>query len=430
MANRGKNDEAWELLFEKYAILPKVAAQGQFCISADQIREFREPRLMAKFDHRINLPEIFAKNDLGILLVSRGSYVISHFRAYAPFEKSKPEIKYLRLPEFIRSIDPASLTSETVALNCALAAGIFSDFLQEPNLVPAVSGRMGSGEFSFNIRNVNTGGQVALKVQNAQIEIDAALEGADCLCLVEAKIDISDDFIIRQLYYPYRTWADRLDKKVRPVFMVCSNSIFQLYEYEFTDKHDYNSIRLVRHQCYSLEDTAITLADILAVLRGSKVVNEPALPFPQADKFWRVINLCELLYEKPMSRDDVTQEYAFDVRQANYYTDAGRYLGLLRREREGRAPLYSLTEKGAAILQLPYGQRQRAFCACILEHKVFSAVLQAAITQKAMPGKEHVVNLMKLSGLFGVGGKSTYWRRAQTISSWVAWILRLVGKQE
>ena len=49
-----------------------MAAEGRFLISADQIREYREPRLMAKFDHRVNLPQIFAENGLAILPVSRG----------------------------------------------------------------------------------------------------------------------------------------------------------------------------------------------------------------------------------------------------------------------------------------------------------------------------------------------------------------------
>ena len=56
-----KNDIAWEKLFEKYHILDKIEENGSLAISANKIKEFREPRLMAKFDHRINLPQIFEK---------------------------------------------------------------------------------------------------------------------------------------------------------------------------------------------------------------------------------------------------------------------------------------------------------------------------------------------------------------------------------
>ncbi len=54
---------AWEQLFEKYSILDVVREHGNFIITAKQIKEFREPRLMTKFDHSENLPKIFKKND-------------------------------------------------------------------------------------------------------------------------------------------------------------------------------------------------------------------------------------------------------------------------------------------------------------------------------------------------------------------------------
>ena len=41
------NDVAWEALFDKYDILNRIDMNGSFRISAAQIREYREPRLMA-----------------------------------------------------------------------------------------------------------------------------------------------------------------------------------------------------------------------------------------------------------------------------------------------------------------------------------------------------------------------------------------------
>ena len=42
-----------------------------------------------------------------------------------------------------------------------------------------------------------------IKVNNSQIEIDGGYEGAESLTIIEAKNNIADDFIVRQLYYPY-----------------------------------------------------------------------------------------------------------------------------------------------------------------------------------------------------------------------------------
>ena len=214
------NDVAWEDLFEKYDILGHIERKGQFQISAKQIREVREPRLMAKFDHSINLPKIFADNKLSILPITRGDYIISHFDAYHEFELVDSQIKRVSLPTYIQSIDSSNVTSETIALNCAVAAGIVSDFLEDEGIVSTVSGRMGSGNFSFSIGNLRNKALSTVTVSNSQIEIDAAYEGIRSLALFEAKRDLSKDFLIRQLYYPYRVWKNRVTKPVRPLFLV------------------------------------------------------------------------------------------------------------------------------------------------------------------------------------------------------------------
>ena len=204
-------------------------------ISADQIREYREPRLMTKFDHRINLPDTFASNDLAILPVTRGDYVISHFDAYHKLEADNVQIETFSPPDNIQSLDYNNIFSEAVALSCAFAAGIIMDFLDDDSIIPTVSGRMGTGAFDFSIPDTKNHTLHSVNVSNAQIEIDAAYEGRSCLALFEAKREISTDFITRQLYYPFRVWQNRITKPVRPVFFVYSNNIFSLYEYTFSD---------------------------------------------------------------------------------------------------------------------------------------------------------------------------------------------------
>lgn len=220
MDNRPKtqNDIAWEELFAKYDILSRIEVNGQFTISASQIKEYREPRLMAKFDHKINLPYIFSDNNLAILPISRGDYVISHFEAYQPFETLDETITRASLPAHIQSLDPNNVPTEAIAINCALTSGMFEDFLGDETLYATVSGRMGSGRFDFGIRNAKSDTISPVQVNNSQIEIDAAFEGIETLALLEAKRDLSADFLVRQLYYPFRAWQSRVSKKVKPVF--------------------------------------------------------------------------------------------------------------------------------------------------------------------------------------------------------------------
>lgn len=422
------NDVAWEDLFEKYDILGHIERTGQFQISAKQIREVREPRLMAKFDHSINLPKIFADNKLSILPITRGDYIISHFDAYHEFELVDSQIKRVSLPTYIQSIDSSNVTSETIALNCAVAAGIVSDFLEDEGIVSTVSGRMGSGNFSFSIGNLRSKALSTVTVSNSQIEIDAAYEGIRSLALFEAKRDLSKDFLIRQLYYPYRVWKNRVTKPVRPLFLVYSNGIYRIYEYEFSNPDNYSSIVLVRQRNYSVEDTIITVDDIQKVLHNAVREHEPKIPFPQADSFERIINFCELLDDEILSRNEVTELYAFDSRQTDYYTGAAMYLGLVEKAQEKGEPIYRLSDNGRKIMKMGYKQRQLALCRCVLSHGSFADTLKAYFETGVMPEKKEIVQIMKKTEVYNVKSDVTFWRRSSTIRSWVNWIVGLINE--
>ena len=174
---------------------------------------------------------------------------------------------------------PQFLVSEAIALNCANACGILNDFLEDDELVSTVSGRMSSGSFEFSINTAL--GTKNITVSNSQIEIDAAYEGIHYLSLFEAKRDLSDDFLIRQLYYPFRVWSERVTKTVKSIFLIFSNGMFNLYQYQFEDPQNYNSLKLVKQKNYVIV-TEICLADIENLLRTVPLVQEPDISFPQA----------------------------------------------------------------------------------------------------------------------------------------------------
>lgn len=420
-----KNDKAWSQLFEKHHILDYIDRYGSFEITAAQINEFREARLMTKFDHRINLPKHFRDNDLAILPVTRGSYIISNFDAYRDFEPVDSEIIKVSFPDNIESIDYESITSEAMALNCAYISKIMADFLNDDALLPTVNGRMSSERFSFNIWNKVKKSNVEVQVANSQMEIDGGFEGLKQVALIEAKNFISDDFLIRQLYYPYRLWTSKVSKKVIPVFLVYSNGIYHLYKYEFQEPNHYNSLVLVKQKNYSIEAVDIHLDDIMAVMHRIQLVDEPQVAFPQADSFERLINLCELLSQGELIRDEITMNYAFDPRQTNYYTDAGRYLGLIEKHKSEGEILFSLTPEGQKILRSKYKARQLKFAEVILRHKVFNQTFRQYLQRGEMPSKSEIVEIMKECSLFQVEAESTYARRASTISGWINWILDL-----
>lgn len=376
---------------------------------------------MTKFDHKVNLPVIFSENNLSILPITRGEYIISSFSAYKEFGEPSDEVQRISISPHIQSLMPQFVVSEAIALNYASASGILNDFLEDEDLLATVNGRMSSGTFRFDI-NTDTGRR-NVEVNNSQIEIDAAYEGINYLSLFEAKMDLADDFLIRQLYYPFRVWSNRVTKTVKPIFLIFSNGVFNLYQYEFEDPTNYNSLVLVKQKNYMIA-TEICLADIQNILRNMQVVNEPDISFPQADRMSRIINLIELLNEKSMTKQEITSEYAFDERQTNYYTDAGRYLELIDKnyDEEGNIK-FQLTAQGHHIMMLEYKEKQLALVAQILKHKVFNEVLTRHLQYGEMPQKETIVEIMKNAQLYHIEADSTYMRRASTVIGWVNWIL-------
>lgn len=190
--SKSKNDIAWEKIFERYHILDKLANNERVAISSVEINKFREARLMTKFDHRSQLPKLFAEHRLSILPTSRGTYEIGAFETFCDFNKENAAIIPVDFPIFLESIDHKDTTSESIAINCAFVSKILHDFTGEEYLFPTVSGRMSSSLFDFVI---NSGQKTfRINVENSQIEIDGGGEGDNSLNLIEAKNYISDDF--------------------------------------------------------------------------------------------------------------------------------------------------------------------------------------------------------------------------------------------
>ena len=424
---KSKNDLAWERLFEKYEILKRISEEGFAVINASQINDYREARLMTKFDHKSQLPELFADNNLSILPTSRGGYIIGTFETFHDFNKDDVEVSPVDFPTFLESLDYRDITSEATAVNCAYVSKILQNFTEEEDLWPTVSGRMSSSNFEFDINSAK--GLFRIKVGSSQVEIDGGYEGDNSLNLIEAKNYISDDFLVRQLFYPYKLWSDKIHKVVRPVFLTYTNGIFHLREYRFNDAGRYNSLVLVKHRKYRVQEAGFNLEVLLETVERTSSVPEPALPFPQADSFERVINLCELLKQKEfISKEEITENYDFDARQTDYYSNAGRYLGLIDTGRDSDTLQIGcwLSRKGKQVFNLDLNERQKEFVRLISAHTAFRESLKMYIDLGEMPDKERIVEIMKRSGLYNVNSNSTYYRRASTVSGWIAWIVNQI----
>ena len=417
-----KNDLAWEILFEKYNIIEEVSSKVFFEIESSQINQVRESRLMAKFDHYVNLPLIFRENQLSILPISRTKYVIGNFDTHFRVENNSDiEDIPVNFPEEIESIDYTNLYSESSALNCAFNTGMIDDLIGE-KVSLTLSGRMSTGSFTFNINNL-VKGTTSISVNNSQCEIDAGFESENFLVLVEAKNYSVDDFLIRQLYYPYRLWAGKINKTVIPMLMTYSNDIFSFFIYRFEDYLDYNSMTFVEKKNYVIDSEEIQLDDVSKIFNTVNLLAETnEIPFPQANSFERVIDLLSLLVEKDLTKDEITENYQFARRQTDYYTDAGRYLGLINKYKNSisKEINYSLTDDAKLILRKRHKAKHLELIKSILKHRVFYEAFNLTINNGEIPGKQKVCQVMQENGL--VIKKTTIPRRSTTVRRWLEWI--------
>lgn len=421
-----KNDIAWKRLFDTHNIVDRVGDFGHAFINAGEINVYREARLMTKFDHKSQLPKLFKDNSLCILPVSRGGYVIGDFQAYHHFNEVEVDIERIPSPSFLESLNFRDITSESTAINCAFVSKILNYFTEEEELFPTVNGRMSSSQFSFHVNH--TRGLFNINVNNSQVEIDGGYEGPNSLNLIEAKNYISDDFLVRQLYYPYKLWSNKINKPVRSIFLTYTNGIFHLREYAFDDIGHYNSLRLIKEKKYTIQEGAVNMEMVQEILDTVPLVDESRLiPFPQANSFERVINLCELLKEKgSLTKEEITINYDFAGRQTDYYTNALKYLGLLQLNSRS----VRLTEAGINIFNLTIYDRQAEFIKLILAHAPFKETLKRYLRDGNIPTSHDIVEIMRNSNVNGVGTDKTYKRRASTIIGWVNWIVSSATNEE
>lgn len=416
-----KNDKARELLFEKYDILNKVETNWIYEISARDITPIREARLMTKFDHIWDLPKIFSDNDLSILPINRGTYVIWHFKTHTEISYSDVHIQSIEPRTDLESIDKNNLFSESIAINYALATWMLKDLIEE-QCEPTISWRMSSSSFSFKIIDKISDTQKVIDVNNAQVEIDWGFESDSKLLIIEAKMWKWDDFIVRQLYYPYRLRKQKVNKEVIPVFMTISNDVFTFFVYKFNNDNDYNSIELVKKKSYAISFEPITFDEVKNILNDVKTVSEPEnTPFPQADDFEKVINLLEILQSGEKTDDELADEYNFVIRQSHYYKNATKYLWYANFDHW--KPL-KLTDKWKKIMNFSRRNRILYIIKEILSHRAFNMTFRKYIESNWNLKKDDIVKIMKESDLKNIWGDSTFYRRASTISWWCEWIIK------
>ncbi|MBQ5152425.1 type II restriction enzyme [Macrococcoides caseolyticum] len=421
--------EAWKLLIDELDIKDKIAKNNYVSISAKKIKEYKEPRVMCKWDSSYQRPKILRDNNISILPISRREYVLGNFDLYCKFpDLDKEEATKIKVPNF-ESINTDTISSEAKAISVMNLSGILEDFLNVEDNFSTFSGKMGVGKFNFDVKLKNSKKKINIQVDKSICEIDAGYENDDSIVIVEAKNIVNSDFHVRQLYYPYRLWDTIVSKPIRLVFAVYTNKIFRLYEYRFKDIQDISSIELVKYKLYSIDSTDIQMDEIKAIHEKTKIETDDNMshfnksnkvPFIQADSFDKVISLIENLYDNPMNKFEVAEEVLnVDPRQSDYYFNAARYIGLLKKNSKGEMILTPLSEK---MMKMSYKQRVVIMLQQIFKHKIFYESFEQYINTDNLPSQLEIIEKMRD---YNVCSEKVINRRSKSVISWLNWIIDL-----
>lgn len=433
MARRTANDEAWEQAFESLNLIDPIRQKGWVDVTAKNLRQFREPRLMAKIDYSANRPEIFRQEGLNILSLSSSHYRIGKFDVFRPIPEEKyrqAPITRLELPVGIESLPFKGLTSESSVVTSAHAAGILEKFCGDELLLTSF-GRMRTPQFDFTIAGKG-GDKYNLSVNSATIEIDAAFENSRALHVFEVKNHRPGDFNMRQLYYPYRTWKSKIHKPVEPVFMTYSNDVYDLYQLSFIDDKDFSSSVIERHERFVVGEGSVLRQDLqeialrVSMQRAWNDSYRSRIPFPQADSFTRVIDLVSILIEQPMSAEELTTHYGFDARQSDYYYNAAKYLGLADSSRDGAigSEFRFPTQRAKNLFSLSYREKFLGLASLVLAIEPINEAFRRFESDHNRAVSRTVQDIFCESAeakVFGYAA-TTIERRSQTIQAWVAWL--------
>lgn len=170
---------------------------------------------------------------------------------------------------------------------------------------------------------------------------------------------------------------------------------------------------------------SITRDDIINIYNNIVIVEEPAVTFPQANSFDRVIELMEILKtDKYQTKNELTEIFHFRGRQTDYYFNACKYLGLVNErevsQKKVSKKLIVLTDEGERIFSLPYRERQIELVKVILQHKPFYKVFELMMKNKDTSDEEKI-NCIKENAI-SLYSDTTVKRRLSTVMAWLKWI--------
>ena len=250
-------DISWQKIFDDCKLDTHDFTKSPYMIDAKKIKEIcqdfttttaKEVRILCKRDTREARPNVFEENNLFLLPIKNGFFVIVKGEGYVDIPEIKTSSNYISKLQF--HLDTVNVgDSEMQHLDYAYATSLVRTFMNDPNLLLTIRGRKYTSAFDFYV------GKHKIITKGVQAEVDAGYESDKQIVLIEAKNKKIKNTIIRQLYYPYRQWKQHTKKPVKTLFFEKQGNLYSLWLFSFVNDTNYNSIRLVKSQSYFIDNT-------------------------------------------------------------------------------------------------------------------------------------------------------------------------------
>jgi C-terminal AAA-associated domain len=390
-------------------------------LTAKQVNRIseREARNMAYMDELSKVPSIFRDNSLFLLPVANGRYAIVRGHGYHSLEEGAIRREEFRpaFPLETAILEPTK--SEGSAIAYALNTGLISHLTGVSPVFLGAPGRFYLDAFEFDVD-----GGAHLSQKGAQAEIDGFFYGRNAAMVMEFKAHHCEDFLIRQLYYPFRHWSGRADRygwsAVRPYFVDFDweTTTYRFFEYDFSNPTDYESIHLVAARSIHVVPRERPLRGIL------EVSPDPGLAklTPQADKIERVLRVPFEVAAGNQNAFLLAEQEGFTTRQSSYYRRAAEALGLVNRS----SGEYRLTELGRKFVRLSDSERNDLVAVQLARIPAFNEIFHVI---GGRPGRQ--IDRSEIGGILRANDVrihgSTIPRRVQTVLSWLRWVQSATG---
>ena len=411
-------DQAWKQIVA--SSLVDLARPVNRLTSADFKALNQEPRLMTKFDARGARPEALRDNGLFLLPETNGSYLLLREDGYCDL----PPVKSGDIGEFAARfpfplVSLRDATSEMSQLDRLFQCKLIEQIIGTDEIFATIRGRRFAPHFDYRVGELGE-----FSARGIQYEVDQGYETRDEIILFEAKNTTPQDFLIRQIYFPFRVYWNRFGKRVRLFFFNYNGTsgVNSFHEYRFADPQQYRSIEICQSQHFRVrfpESAPRTLGDWLQIVPATATT--AVWEVPQADDFAKVI---DFPLQVAAGFDDsglIAGAFDFSQRQSSYYRRAAQQMGLVK----GKNGRYNLTGAGRAYIELSASERQEKMIANLLRQPVIRFAIESALKNAGVISKAAMAaSIEKHSALSG----DTVHRRALSVISWLRWLETTLGE--